>query len=93
MFNSLKALPEYNCILKAAVDILLRCDFQLRVLHVAGELNIVADALSRAEFMKALRVHPGLIIKTFEPYLRVDRRQQPPYLKPPRRLPLGSVSC
>ena len=93
MFNSLKALPEYNCILKAAVDILLRCDFQLRVLHVAGELNIVADALSRAEFMKALRAHPGLIIKTFEPYLRVDRRQQPPYLKTPRRLPLGSVSC
>ena len=93
MFNSLRALPEYNCILKAAVDILLRCDFQLRVLHIPGELNSVADALSRAEFMKALRLRPGLIIKTFEPYLRVERRQQPPYLKPPRHLPLGTISC
>jgi hypothetical protein len=93
MFNSLRALPEYNCILKAAVDILLQKDFQLRVLHIAGENNSVADALSRADFMKALRLHPGLNIKTFEPYLRVDRRQLPPRLQPPRRLPLGVVSC
>ena len=83
MFNSLRALPEFNCILKAAVNILLRSDFQLRVLHIPGDLNNVADALSRADFMKALHLHPGLIINSFEPYLRVDRRQQPPYLKPP----------
>jgi hypothetical protein len=93
MFNSLRALPDYNCILKAAVDILLLKDFQLRVLHIAGERNTVADALSRADFMKALRLHPGLNIKTFEPYLRIDRRQLPPRLQPPRRLPLGVMSC
>ena len=93
MFNSLRALPEYNCILKAAVDILLQKDFQLRVLHISGERNDIADALSRADFMKALRLNPGLIIKTFQPYLRIDRRQLPPRLQPPRRLPLGVISC
>ena len=46
MFNSLRALPEYNCILKAAVDILVATKFNLRVLHIAGENNDVADALS-----------------------------------------------
>jgi hypothetical protein len=93
MFNSLRALPDYNCILKAAVDILIQKDFQLRVLHIAGDQNSVAEALSRADFMKALHLHPGLTIKTFEPYLRIDRRQLPPRLQPPRQLPLGVVSC
>jgi hypothetical protein len=93
MFNSLRALPEYNSILKAAVDILLQNNFQLRVLHIAGERNSVADALSRADFMKALHLHPGLTIKSFEPYLRIDRRQLPPRLQPPRHLPLGVVPC
>ena len=83
MFNSLQVLPEYNCILKAAVDILLQRDFQLRVLHISGEHNSVTDALSCADFMRALRLHPGLIIKTFEPYLCNDRRQLPPRLQPP----------
>ena len=72
MFASLRALPEYNCILKAAVDILIEHDIQLRVLHVAGEDNEVADALSHSDFMKALHLHPGLSIKSFDPYLRVN---------------------
>ena len=93
MFNSLRALPEYNCILKAAVDVLMLRDFQLRVLHIAGDLNSVADALSRADFMKALQLHPGLSIKAFEPYRRIDRPQLPPRLQPPRHLPMGEVSC
>jgi hypothetical protein len=92
MFNSLRSLPEFNCILKRAVDLLMDNDFQLRVLHIAGDKNDVADALSRAEFMKALHLQPNLIIRTFEPYLRVDRRQLPPYLQPPRHM-LGAVRC
>ena len=62
MFNSLWALPEYNCILKAATDILITSNFHLRVLHIAGSDNCVADALSRGEFMQALQVQPGLSI-------------------------------
>jgi hypothetical protein len=93
MFNSLRALPEYNCILKAAVDILISCGFQLRVLHIAGEANDVADALSRADFMRAIRLRPSLIIKPFQPFIRVDRRQLPPSLQPPRRSLLGAAPC
>jgi hypothetical protein len=90
MFNSLHALPDYNCILKAAVDILLDGKHQLRVLHISGEKNNVADALSRGEFMHALDLQPGLTIQSFEPYLLVERRQAPPILKPPR-LTLGQM--
>ena len=93
MFNSLRALPEYNCILKAAVDILFEYEFQLRVVHIAGEENDIADALSREDFMRALRLCPSLVIKSFEPFLRVDRRQLTPYLQPPRHSPLGTSPC
>lgn len=93
MFNSLRALPEYNCILKAAVDILLTCEFQLRVLHIAGERNCVADALSRSDFMKALHLDPELTIRNFEPYHRIERRQLPPRLQPPRHSPMGAALC
>ena len=85
MFNSLRALPEYNCILKAAVDILLEGKHQLRVLHIAGEMNTVADALSRGEFMHALDLQPTFTIQSFEPYQIVECHQSPPILKPPRR--------
>jgi hypothetical protein len=90
MFNSLRALPEYNCILKAAVNILLDTKFSLSVLHIAGENNDVADALSRGDFMKALRLHPHLSIKAFDPFKRIDRRQSTPLLQPPRPA-LGAV--
>ena len=85
MFNSLRALPEYNCILKAAVDILLKGKHQLRVLHIAGQSNTVADALSRGEFMHALDLQPTLTIQSFKPYQIVEHHQSPPMLKPPRR--------
>jgi len=90
MFNSLRALPEYNCILKTAVNILLDTNFSLRVLHIAGENNDVADALSRGDFMKALRLQPHLSIKAFDPFVRIDRRQSTPYLQPPRPA-LGAI--
>jgi hypothetical protein len=93
MFSSFKALPEYNCILKAAVDILTSYQFQLRVLHIPGVENGVADALSRADFMRALRIHPTLSIQTFEPYRRLSRHQLPPRLQPPRQLPMGAAKC
>ena len=86
MFNSLWALPQYNCILKAAVDILLEGKHQLRVLHITGENNTVADALSRGDYMHALNLQPALTIRSFEPYQVIDRRQSPPLLQPPRHM-------
>lgn len=91
MFNSLRALPEYNCILKAAVDLLFDGKLQLRVLHISGEDNEVADALSRSDFMRAIRLCPELTIKSFQPFIRVERHQLPPRLQPPRPLPLGAA--
>ena len=54
IFNSLRCLPAYNDILKWSACILLATDHQLRVFHVPGQNNSIADALSRQSFAKAL---------------------------------------
>jgi hypothetical protein len=69
----LSALPAYNILLREAVDLLMAGRHDLRVLHVPGEDNAIADALSRAEFTRALRLRPQLRghIHLFSPYHRV----------------------
>ncbi|KAJ7709057.1 hypothetical protein B0H17DRAFT_906946, partial [Mycena rosella] len=64
IFNSLRALPLYNKILKSAIDVLVSNDFKLRVLLLPGKKNIVADALSRWKNGVALDKHLGLLIDT-----------------------------
>ncbi|KAJ3488344.1 hypothetical protein NLJ89_g11627 [Agrocybe chaxingu] len=83
IFNSLQALPDYNCIIKAAVDILSNGDHDLRVLHIPGEQNQVADALSHCRFLHALHLVPQLSISMFQPYIRIARLNQPCILQPP----------
>lgn len=68
IFSSLRALPPYNHLLKAAVDILNNGDHDMRILHVAGSENSVADALSRSDFQKALVLAPQIQISMFEPW-------------------------
>jgi hypothetical protein len=67
IFHSLRCLPQYNSILKHSVDTRLATDHQLRVLHVPGEQNVVADALSRKDFVRALSAAPGMKLEFFEP--------------------------
>ena len=67
IFNSLACLPDYNHILRRAIDIILSHDLNLRVLHVPGDQNVVADALSRCLFSLALDIVPQLKISPFEP--------------------------
>ena len=67
IFRSLRCLPPYNHLLKAACDILITQDLSLRVLHVSGETNVVADALSRVQFSIALNSVPELKLFTFNP--------------------------
>jgi hypothetical protein len=67
IFRTLRCLPPYNNLLKSAVDILIKNDFSLRVLHVPGEENVVADALSRVKFSIALIHEPNLRLFNFHP--------------------------
>jgi len=67
MFNTLRAQPAYNAILVSAVNILLQYSVDLRVEHIAGKLNSVADALSRFQDERVLALAPGIDILTFEP--------------------------
>jgi hypothetical protein len=67
LFDSLAALPMYNDILKKSVDILLSSSVDLRVIHIPGVNNEVADTLSRKDFNRAHRMVNNLSIDTFEP--------------------------
>jgi hypothetical protein len=67
IFNSLSCLPAYNSLLRRSVDILLATEIDLRVLHVSGDHNRTADALSRCNFIAALDAVPDLQISPFKP--------------------------
>jgi hypothetical protein len=67
MFHSLKALDGYNNPLLVAVGILIRSHTSLRVFHIPGAENIIADALSRMLLHIVDAHHPGLVIRLFQP--------------------------
>ncbi|PBK82663.1 hypothetical protein ARMGADRAFT_1048603 [Armillaria gallica] len=67
IFNSLRALPNYNPILKLAVNKMISHDIDLHVLHISGLENDVADALSHSQFSKAQNLVLQLIILPFKP--------------------------
>lgn len=67
MFNTLRADPIHNPILLTAIDLLVSHNAELRVLHISGRDNIVADALSRWDNATALTHAPGLTISFFLP--------------------------
>jgi hypothetical protein len=69
IFNSLACLPEYNHILRRSVDILLARKLNLRVLHIPGEQNTIADALSRSKFDVAISSNHNLRLSPFQPPL------------------------
>lgn len=66
IWHSLKASAPYNGTLIAAIDELLRCGTDARVLHVPGIDNVIADALSRFNNALALRLVPGIKLGLFE---------------------------
>ena len=68
IFSSLRALPPYNHLLKTSIDILNLGDYDMRILHVSGVDNAVADSLSRADFHRSIKLAPGLKISSFEPW-------------------------
>jgi hypothetical protein len=66
-FNTLAIDPTYNRMLMFAVDLLIKSDCQLRVLHIPGVQNNIADALSRRELERVMRLCPGLTINQISP--------------------------
>ncbi|EMD33083.1 hypothetical protein CERSUDRAFT_57208, partial [Gelatoporia subvermispora B] len=67
IFNSLCAQPEYNRILRSAIDVRIDLDLDVHVHWIPGQENTVADALSRGALDRALEIHPGLNILPFIP--------------------------
>ncbi|THH15423.1 hypothetical protein EW146_g5062 [Bondarzewia mesenterica] len=67
IFDSLSARGPYNKILLFAIQILIQHSIDLRVLHIAGQDNVVADALSRGLISTALQYAPDLRISPFSP--------------------------
>lgn len=65
MFNTLHASPAYNPLLTVAVDALIQYNIDLRVSHIPGKLNHVADSLSRLKFDEVQRFSPGVKITRF----------------------------
>ena len=96
MFNSLSALPAYNDILKAAVDHLLSDLFipiQLRVLHVPGECNTIADALSRGHLHNVVDNVPDIVINLFYPHVSEGSRGRQLYDYFTRQVQATSSCC
>lgn len=67
MFDSLRARPVYNSLLLSAVDILISYSVDLRVEHIPGQQNVIADALSRFHNELVKDLVPSAQIFDFEP--------------------------
>ena len=67
IFHSLAADPNYILLLFKAVEIMMDLGVDVRVVHIPGTQNAVADALSRLLFQVANTLHPGLNITIFQP--------------------------
>ncbi|KAJ3871756.1 hypothetical protein F5051DRAFT_311994, partial [Lentinula edodes] len=66
MFNSLRVQPKYNPILIAIVDLLIDSHVDLRVVHISGSQNSIADALSRFYFNRVRELQPNITILQLE---------------------------
>lgn len=69
MFNTLQADSTHNPILITVIDLLTQHGAELRVLHIPGQDNVVADCLSRWENATVCMYAPGLTIYPFIPPL------------------------
>ena len=76
-------LASLNPLLKAAVNILIHNNYSIHVLllHVPGEENIVADALSCVRFSVALNSEPNLKLDIFTPPFWRGHQNDPKFEK------------
>ena len=67
IFTSLSTQPAYNPILILAVNVLLCCNVDLRVVYILGPLNHVTDALLWYQNDLVRKLVPAIQIKNFTP--------------------------
>ena len=67
MFSSLHAKPSYNPLLISSINARIHSSLDVRICHVSGDDNNVADAVSRNNFPQAIRLVPDLTILSFTP--------------------------
>ena len=67
IWNSLKAPQGYNDLLRTAIDSMLLNHLDVRVIHVQGRENLVADALSWGNKSYTQYLVPNLTIHPFKP--------------------------
>ena len=66
-YNTFRAQDKYGVLIKAAAETLLLSGIDLRVFHISGKNNVVADLLSRRLYAKARSTSPSLKIHYFQP--------------------------
>ena len=67
IFCTFNCLQSYNHLLRAAVYIIIQNNYSLHILHVPGDQNVVANALSHVKFSIALQAVPSLSLHTSIP--------------------------
>ena len=67
IFHSLSSDPDYTLLLLRAVKVMMDLQVDVRVVHVPGNKNTVANALSHALYNIALNYKLNLKISTFKP--------------------------
>ena len=67
LFNTLRARRAGNELLKFVVDELMTFEVDLRVVHVPGQYNQLADFLSRGQLSEAQRLRPLLQTQPYQP--------------------------
>lgn len=67
IFNSLSAGPKYNRLLIRSAEIVLVRNIDIRVQHIPGDSNVIADALSRFKPEVAKELVPTIDIQSFIP--------------------------
>jgi hypothetical protein len=84
IFSSLCCHPKFNTIIKHTITTRVKSKINLQVLHIPGEMNSVADAISRADFncakiLAAKLSVPNLSILEFpHPLPTTTNPSQPP---------------
>jgi hypothetical protein len=67
IFSSFRSEPTFNHLLLTASDVPMKHHVDLRVLHIPGAENVIADAISRLHISSILDIMPDFQLSYFQP--------------------------